>query len=139
MNKSRKLTTEDIEEFEATSLLDGIGNCIELSDEFLNRFCSKEFANKILAIPETDREYILTGLTEKHWFNGSPACNDCQDIWLDVSEIEWQFEGKPEDIFEDISDFIIRGDLAYLYIGYGFSIEYDAAELDAAIKAYLEV
>jgi hypothetical protein len=108
-----------------------------LNDKFIKRYCSESFAAKISVIPESERECVLSGITRRHWFNGSPTDNDSQDIWLDVSEIEWQFEGDPADAFEDVSDFTIHGDLAYLYVGYGLSIEYDAAELDAAIQSYL--
>jgi hypothetical protein len=136
MNK--KLTSEDIEGFEADNLIDAIGNGIELNNEFLEHYCSEDFTALLKQIPENDREYILSGISEKHWWNGSPACKDTQDIWIDQPEIEWQFEDKPEDVFENPSDFTIDGDLAYLYTGYGLSIEYDRAELTAAVKSYLE-
>lgn len=130
-----KLTVEDIEEFEAQTLLEALGNCLELNDEFLSRYCSKEFAELIGQVPERDREYVISGVSEKHWWNGSPAENDCQDIWLDVGEIEWQFEGNPEDVFEDPNDFTIHDDLAYLYVGYGLSIEFDHKELKDNIES----
>lgn len=131
-----KITTDDIEEQEATSLIEALGNCIEMNDEFLKRNCSAEFAAIMREVPEGDREYIISGLSEKHWFNGSPTCDDCQDIWLDVSEIEYQFEGSPEDTFENPDELTIRGELAYLYVGYGLSIDFDRDELVKAIETY---
>lgn len=132
-----KITSDMVEEWEAESLLDAIGNCIELNDEFLNRFCSVEFANLMKQVPEHDREFVLSGLDENHWFNGTVADNS-DDIWLDVSEIEYQFEGNPDDVFENPDDFTIHGDLAYLYVGYGLSIQYDREQLESAIRDYLE-
>lgn len=132
----KKITAQMIEEWEAESLLDAIGNCIELNDLFLDRYCSQEFAELMKQIPECDREYILQGLDEEHWFNGSPTGNNSQDIWLDISEIEYQFEGDPKKVFKNPDDFTIDGDLAYLYVGYGFSVEYDRKQLLQAIEDY---
>jgi hypothetical protein len=133
-----KITADMIQEREADSLIEALGNCLELNDDFLSRYCGDEFKALISRIPEHDREYVISGLSERHWFNGSPAGNDTQDIWLDVAEIEYQFEGNPEDVFENPDDFTIHGDLAYLYVGYGLSIEYDRDELNQAIADYLK-
>ena len=134
----KKITSEDIEEQEANSLLDAIGNCLELNNDFLARYCSDEFKIIISKVPESDREYILSGIEEQHWFNGSPAGNNSQDIWLDISEIEYQFEGAAEDVFENPDDLTINGDLAYLYVGYGFSIKYNREELIKAVDEFLQ-
>ncbi len=133
-----KITSDMIEEWEAESLLDARGNCIELNEDFLSQYCGEEFTKLMKQIPERDRELVLSGLEEKHWFNGFPAGNDTQDIWLNVSEIEYQFEGDSNDVFENPQDFTIHGDLAYLYVGYGFSIEYNREKLQEAVKDYLE-
>lgn len=133
-----KITADMVEEWEADSLIEAIGNCLELNDLFLERYCSDEFAKLIKQIPERDRELVLSGIDEKHWFNAFPAGNDTQDIWLDVSEIEHQFEGSPDEVFENPDDFTIHGDLAYLYVGYGLSVKYNQEQLRAAIKDYLE-
>lgn len=125
----KKITAEMIEEWEANSLIEALGHEIELNDEFLDRYCSKGFAALLKMVPEDEREFVLEGVPEKHWFNGSPPSDDAQDIWLNVAEIEYQFEGDPEDVFEDPSDFTINGDLAYLYVGYGFSIKFNRGAL----------
>jgi hypothetical protein len=136
MNK--KLTAENIEEQEADTLIEALGNCLELNNDFLDKYCSPEFAALIKTIPENDREYVLTGLTENHTFPGFPIGNNDADILLPCDEIEYQFEGKPEDVFENPSDFTIYGDLAYLYTGYGLAITYDNKELAEAIQSYFD-
>ena len=70
-------------------------------------------------------------------FNGSPFSSE-DGIWLNVAEIEVQFDGEPEEYFEDPSDWTIKGNLAYLYIGYGLSIEVDTEELTADYQEYIE-
>lgn len=130
-----KITSDMVEEWEADSLLDAIGNCLELNNCFLDRYCSKEFSDLMKQIPERDREFVLSGLSENHFWNGSPASND-SDIWIDVSEIEYQFEGEADEVFENPDDFTIHDDLAYLYVGYGLSIDYDRQELLQAIQDY---
>jgi len=133
-----KITTDMIEDWEKESLIDALGNCIELNDLFLERYCSQEFQDLMKDIPERDREFVISGIDVKSWFNGSPAGNNSQDVWLNVSEIEFQFEGDPAEVFEDPEEFVINGDLAYLYIGYGLSIEFDHDQLIEAVNDYKE-
>ena len=134
-----KITAEDVENWEKEMLIDAIGNCIELNDLFLERYCNQEFYTLMITIPENDRGFVISGVDiQSAWFNGSPTSNSSQHIWLDVAEIEFQFEGEPIEAFEDPSDFTINGDLAYLYIGYGLSIEFDHDQLIEAIADYKE-
>ena len=133
-----KISNEQILEGEADSLIDAIGNCLELNDLFLERYCNQEFQELMKDIPECDREFVISGIDINHWWNGSPAGNDSQHIWLDVSEIEFQFEGDPKEVFESPEDLTINGDLAYLYVGYGLSIEFDHNQLIEAVKDYKE-
>ena len=133
MNK--KLTTEDIEEQEANTLIEALGNCLELNNEFLDKYASGEFKTLMLSVPESDREYILSGVSENHHFPGFPAGNDTQDLYLTCDEIEYQFEGKPEDVFENPDDFTIQGDLAYLYTGYGLCITFYKDEIRQNIES----
>ena len=134
-------TTEMAEENEKLSLLDALcDNCIELNDEFLNRFAGKEGARILKTVPESDRAFHLDGHidTETSFFNGSPAGNCDNDIWLDVSEIEVQFEGEPREFFEDVNDWHIDGDLAYHYVGYGLTVDVDVEGLEQDIKDWNE-
>ena len=133
-----KITNDQILDWEANSLIEAIGNCIELNDLFLERYCNQEFQELMKDIPERDREFVISGLDINHYWNGSPAGNNDQHIWIDVSEIEYQFEGNPEDIFDEPEDLTINGDLAYLYVGYGLSIEFDKIQLIEAVNDYKE-
>ena len=54
-----KITAEMVERWELDSLAEAIGNCLELNDEFLSRYCGQEIAAQLRRIPESDREYIL--------------------------------------------------------------------------------
>jgi len=134
-----KITADMIEDWEKESLIDAIGNCIELNDLFLERYCNQEFRDLMMDIPEYDREFVISGIDVKSWFNGSPAGNNDQHIWLNVAEIEFQFEGDPIDVFEDPEDFTIQGDLAYLYVGYGLSVEFDHDQLLESVQDYKEI
>jgi hypothetical protein len=132
------ITTDMIEDWESESLIEAIGNCIELNDLFLERYCNQEFRDLMRDIPEYDREFVLMGIDVKCQFNGFPPSGEWQHIWLDISEIEFQFEGDPADVFEDPEDFTIDGDLAYLYVGYGLSINYDIKQLKESVRDYKE-
>jgi len=132
------ITNEDILEWQAESIKDAIGNCIELNNTFLDRYCNKEFQDLVIDIPENDREFVLSGIDIDHHWNCFPPSGDWQHIWIDISEIEFQFEGDPKEIFEDLEDLYIDGDLAYLYTGYGLSLNYDITQLLESIKDYKE-
>ena len=67
-----------------------------------------------------------------------PHFNPFELTHPDISEIEFQFEGNAIDVFEDPDDFTINGDLAYLYIGYGLSIDFDKTQLIEAVQDYKE-
>jgi predicted CopG family antitoxin len=91
--KTKEITEEQAEqiiEWEAQSLSDAIGNCIELNQEFLERYCSKELAEALKEIPEKDREFHLQShigeWRELNYFDSG------LDINLQVGEIEWQEE-----------------------------------------------
>jgi hypothetical protein len=132
-----KISSEQIMEWEKDSIISELGYGLELNDYFLDRYCNQEFKDLMLKIPYQDRAYILSYADIKEsWFNGSPTGNNDQHIWINIAEIEFQFEGDPSEVFEYPDDFTINGDLAYLYIGYGLSINFDLDELSEAIKDY---
>jgi len=134
-----KITTDMIQEGEADMLIDALGNCLELTDDFLAHYCSEDFRKLMLPVPEHGREYILSGINETHRFNGFPPSGSSQDILLDISEIEYQFEGAAKDALETPDDFTIDGNLAYLYVGYGLSITFDRVQLLQAITDYISL
>lgn len=89
----KELTEEEVEQIterEAQALADAIGNCLELNQEFLEHYCSKELAEALKEIPEKDREFHLQGhigdWRELNYFDSG------LDINLPVGEIEWQDE-----------------------------------------------
>ena len=89
----KELKEEEVEqiiESEAQALGDAIGNCLELNEEFLERYCSKELAEALKEIPEEDREFHLQDhigeWREMNYFDSG------SDINLQVGDIEWEDE-----------------------------------------------
>lgn len=125
-----KFTVEMAERQEAEMLIDAlIDGCIELNDTFLEQ-CAGEFVREVLgSVPEQDRAWYLDcGLDDADWhFLGTPGRIGPRDIWLNVSEIEVQFEGSPDNYFQDPDEWYIEdgSDLAYLSVGYGLIIKVD--------------
>lgn len=123
---SQGYTKEMAEEQEIEGILDALGYDIELNDEFLDRFVGKEVREQLKRVPKRDRGYYLSSnIDEKAcYFNGTVATESPSEIWIDVNEIEIQFEGKAEEFFACLDDWYIPegGSLAYLYVGYGLSI-----------------
>ena len=89
----KELTEEEVNqiiEWEAQALGDAIGNCLELNDNFLDRYCSEDLKEALLPIPERDREFHLESFIGD-WRELSGY--DCgADINLPVGEIENQDE-----------------------------------------------
>lgn len=133
-----KITTEMVESWELQSLADAIGNCLELNDEFLDRYCGKEIADQLKRIPESDREYILhSRIGDGYICNTIPTVSD-KEIYLPIGEIEYQFEGEPSEVFENPDDFYISGDCAYLSCyGAYFPVDVDGLrqEIDEHISS----
>jgi hypothetical protein len=140
--KMNKITTEQVEQWEISSLLDALcSNALELNDEFLKRYAGDGVRKQLMRVPEEDRAFHLDGVVSEDncFFNGSPAENCSDDIWLDVAELEVQFEGDPNEYFENPDDFYIQkdSDLAYYYVGYGLTVNVDIEELKSNIDDYL--
>lgn len=136
-----KYTREDAEKQEIIELFDAIDSgCIELNNNFLNKYAREKVQDILKSVPEDDRAFLLSSSISEDtsFFNGSIPSNCNNDIWIDISEIEVQFEGNAEDYFEDIDDWYIDGDLAYLYVGYGLTIEVDIENLKEDIKNWYE-
>jgi len=138
-----KYTAEMAMEQEKQGLLDALcDGCIELNNEFLDRFAGNSVKEQLLRVVEGDRGYFLDSAfvidEDNCFFNGSPASNCDNDIWLDVSEIEIQFDGDPEEYFDNVDDWTIDGDLAYLYVGYGLTVNVDVDALKENIDDSLD-
>ena len=132
----RKITTEDVENWELESLSDAIGNCLELNDDFLSRYCGKEVAELLRQVPEPDRESILAPhIGEGRIVGGFYSIGE-SSIVLPIGEIETQFDGAPEDYFDNPADFVIHGNLAYLSAD-GAEFPIDVPGLTEDVETYL--
>jgi len=103
---------------------EAIGNTLELNNEFLGRYCS-DTVNVALSMltSEQDRAGAIDGCIGEGREAGYEGING-DSILLSVGEIEVQFEGEPEEYFEEPENWAINGDLAYYpMIGAYFSVD----------------
>jgi len=107
-----KITVDQAVEQELYSLGEALGNCLELTDEFLESSCGSEVSELLLMVEEGDREYALMGSIGEGYDGGYFGLAP-DVIGFPVGEIEVQFEGEPEEYFDDPDDWTINGDLAY--------------------------
>ena len=130
-----KITVNGTMDCEKSSLIEAIGHEIELTDGFLERYCSQDIRNILLPIEYHKRGYILSCASiTNSWFNGTVPGHNSYHIWIDVSEIEIQVDDIAQ--LEDPDDWVISGDCAYLYVGYGLSVEFNLEELREAAAKY---
>lgn len=132
----RKLTADDIERMELDGLAEAIGNCLELNDDFLSRYCGKDICGQLARVPESEREYMLSSHIGEGYFCHTIPTESDREIFLNVGEIEFQFEGSPADTFENPDDFHISGDCAYLST-YGAYFPVDIEGLRSDIDEHL--
>lgn len=132
-----KITAEQVMECEKNQLIEALGSVLELNNSFLARYCGDGVRALLEVIPEQDRGYALVIAERESYFNHSIPSNKGNVILLPVSEIEYQFQGEPAEVFENVEDWHIERDLAYLYIGYGLTIEYDLELLEQAVREIL--
>jgi len=133
-----KLTNEQIEQMEIDSMIDSLGNCLELNSEFIANYCGETVAALLNQLPEKEREFALSGCVTGGNFPGGLYGDQPNAIVLPYGEIEYQFDGAPEDIFETPGDLTINGNLAYLYTGYGLILNVDCGKLAKNVKSALE-
>ena len=134
-----KFTREMAEEQEKQGIFEALDNgAIELNDEFLNRFVGEKVKEILIQLSQEDRAFhLMDSINEKDsFFNGSLTTNCDNDIWINISEIEVQFEGGEKDYFADLNDWTIKEDFAYLYIGYGLTINVNVDKLQKDIKEW---
>lgn len=136
MESEKKITADDARNWELESLAEAIGNCLELSDEFVGRYCGESVAAQLRRIPESERENLLSPhIGDGRAVGGFYSLGE-SSIVLPVGEIEYQFDGAAADTFADVNDWTIRGNLAYATLdGAEFPIDVDALERD--IDEYL--
>ena len=137
---SGKLTPEQVMEFERNNMVDALlDGSFELSDAFLERYAGEDVRAVLSALPERDRAFVLDGAIDegKAYFPGGIASLDSDGFWLPCDEIEWQFEGNAEDVFDDMDDWTIHGDCAYLYVGYGLCVPVDMDKLREGVADWV--
>lgn len=135
-----KFTADMAMDQEKQVMLDALCGGIELNEEFLTRYAGENVKTQLMRLPERDRSFYLSSAIDEDncFFNDTVVINMPNDIWLDISEIEIQFEGESEDYFENLEDWTIDKDLAYLYVGYGLTIKVDIERLTKDINEALE-
>ena len=105
-----KITTESILTGEKQSLLEAIdsGN-IELNNEFLDRYCGDKIAALLLKVDYTDRAFLLSDCIDEKtaYFIYNIHRQGDNEIYLNINEIETQFEGPADGFFETPDDFYI--------------------------------
>jgi hypothetical protein len=136
MNSHKKITVDNAIEWELQSLADAIGNCLELNDDFIGRYCGARVAAQLRRIPEDDREYYLQShIGDGRAVGGFYSLGE-SSIVIPVGEIEYQFDGAPEDTFEDVRDWTISGNLAYTGLD-GAEFPVDVESLAEEIDEFL--
>lgn len=118
-------------------MADALGNCLELNADFIARYCGEAVAKLLLQIPESEREFALQGCIGEGYFSGYVYVQRDDEIVLPSSEIEVQFEGSAEDVFETPNELTIHGNLAYLYTGYGLILPIDVKKLAINVAEFL--
>jgi len=134
----QKLTIDEAINQEAIHLADAMASgCLELNDDFLSRHFSKECAEILMRLEcRKEREMVIDShLGDANW-RGLVGYDAGSHINLPIGEIEIQFEGKPEDYFEEPSEWYIQGDLAYVALD-GICWTLDMEELKNDVNDWL--
>ena len=139
--EKQKVTPEMVMNYEAEALIDAIGYEISVDDEFLDRYCGERSKKALKQIKDVkERGWILSDHLKIGYFNGTiPGLAD-DEILLPCAEIEYKLEDEEdeEELDNSSGDFYIKGDRAYLYVGYGLTIKVDCDGLEKAVAEYLE-
>jgi len=132
MKTTKKITVNDIIEWEIESLKEAIGCELSLHDDMLENSCSEELQKLLKPLDESDRNYLI----QDHILHGKELniFGDKGDIKLLVGEIESQFEDPINDL-EDPDNHTISGDLVYTRFD-GASFDVDLKGLKEAIEDY---
>ena len=132
MKTTKKITVDNIIEWELEALKEAIGCELPLHDAMLENSCSEELQELLKPLDESDRNYLIQDMIlhgrELNIFG------DEGDIKLVIGEIESQFENPINDL-EDPNDHTIDGDLVYTRFD-GASFVVDLKGLKEAIEEY---
>ena len=126
------ITIEQAEEWENERIVDALmsGNF----DDF-HRYMSDELKEVCKEVTDSKDLLFMLDFCIKRISTANYYCND--HLTIPNGEIEIQFEGKPEDAFEDPDDWVFDGDLAYC-CHLGTTIEFDLDELKESVKDWRE-
>ena len=135
-----KITTEFVEQQQLDQFADAmIDGTLQLNDDFLDRYCSDDVERELKRLDDVDdRASVLQGNLNDGSFPGTIFGIDEKSIALPQDEIAHQFEGKASDVFANVDDWTIKGDLAYLYTGYGALFIVDLDKVRQEIDDMLE-
>tara|TARA_R100000278_G_scaffold92229_1_gene70254 strand:+ start:216 stop:617 length:402 start_codon:yes stop_codon:yes gene_type:complete len=130
MKTTRKISVDNIIEWEIESLKEAVGYELPLHDDMLENSCSDELQELLKPLDESDRNYLI----QDHILHGRELniFGDKGDIKILVGEIESQFEDPLNDL-EDPKDHTIKGDLVYTRFD-GASFVVDLKGLREAIE-----
>lgn len=130
MKTTKKITVDNIIEWELESLKDAIGCELTLHDDMVENSCSEDLQALLKPLDESDRNYLIQDMIlhgrELNIFG------EKGDIKILVGEIESQFEDPLNDL-EDPNDHTISGDLVYTRFD-GASFDVDLNGLKEAIE-----
>lgn len=130
MKTTRKISVDNIIEWEIESLKEAVGYELTLHDDMLENSCSDELQELLKPLDESDRNYLI----QDHILHGRELniFGDKGDIKILVGEIESQFEDPLNDL-EDPEDHTINGDRVYTRFN-GASFVVDLKGLKEAIE-----
>jgi len=130
MKTTKKITVDNIIEWELESLKDAIGCELPLHDDMLENSCSEELQELLKSLDESDRNFLI----QDHILHGRELniFGDKGDIKLVIGEIESQFEDPLNDL-EEPDDHTLNGDLVYTRFE-GASFVVDLKGLKEAIE-----
>tara|TARA_R100001440_G_scaffold52515_1_gene72336 strand:+ start:1247 stop:1651 length:405 start_codon:yes stop_codon:yes gene_type:complete len=121
MKTTKKITVNDIIQWELEALKDAIGCELTLHNDMLENSCSEELKELLKPLSESDRNFLI----QDHILHGKELniFGDNGDIKLVIGEIESQFEDPLNDL-EDPDDHTINGDLVYTrFEGASFNVD----------------
>ena len=107
------LTSEQARQNHADMIANAIGTCFEVNREFVESCCSEDVRDLLFQLSdERDMSDALVnslGDAREWGIHVAPS-----SVIILVGEIEVQYEGSPEEYFDDPEDWTISGDCAYL-------------------------
>lgn len=132
-----KITTEQILDWEKSSLIDALGCELEMNDDFL-KYCGDKLKSMLLPLTRKQRDQVVHDCIDEsstRWSSGYDNTDDNQ-IFIELHEIETQIDSIDE--LENPDDFTINtcGDmiLAYYYVGNGLLVGIDLEKLQSEIN-----